>query len=111
MKVVTRALTVSELSAFKGELANKSTLVWDLKYRLARDVYLLVLEHVTRTKSVKYSEIAKLSQKLRDVTPVAFNSILSSHQPHQSSSLMSGYLCSQYQFCSKRLRTLSHGQH
>jgi len=111
MKVVTRTRTVSEFSALRGGFANKLTPVWDIKYRLARDVYPLVLEHVTRTKSMKYSEIAKLSQKLRDVTPVAFNSLLSSHRPYQSSSLMSDYLCSQYRFYSRRLRTLSHGRH
>jgi len=81
------------------------TLVWDIKYHLARDVYTLVLEHVSRTKSVKYSEIVKLSQKLRDVTPVTFNSFLSSYRPHRSSSLMLSYLCSQYQFHSEHLRT------
>jgi len=67
-------------------------------------VYTLVLEHVSRTKSVKYSEIVKLSQKLRDVTPATFNSLLSSHQPRQPSSLMLSYLCSQYQFHSEHLR-------
>ena len=111
MKVVTRAQTVSEFPALRGRFANKLTLVWDVKYHLARDVYPLVLEHVTRTKSMKYSEIAKLSQNLRDVTPVAFNPLLSSHRPHQSSSLMVGYLCSQYQFYSRRLRTLSRSRH
>lgn len=79
--------------------------MWDVKYHLARDVYTLVLEHVSRTKSVKYNEIVKLSQRLRDVTPVTFNSLLSSHRPHQSSSLMLTYLCSQYQFHSKYLHT------
>jgi len=97
MKVVTRTRTVSE-----------STPVWDITYHLARDVYPLVLEHVSRTKSVKCSEIVKLSQKIRDVTPVAFNPLLSSHRPP---SLMSGYLCSQYQFHSRHLRTLSRSQH
>ena len=79
--------------------------MWDIKYHLARDVYTPVLEHVSRTKSVKYSEIVKLSQKLRDVTPVTFNSLLSSHRLHQSPSPMLSYLCSQYQFHSKHLRT------
>ena len=111
MKTVTRAWTVSESSTLKGRFAYISTSVWDIKYHLARDVYPLVLEHVSRTKSVKYSEIAKLSQKLRDVTPVAFNSLLSSHRPHQPSLLMSGYLCSQYQFHSNLLRTFSHSRH
>lgn len=73
-------------------------LVWDIKYHLARDVYTLVLEHVLKTGGVKYSEIVKLTQKLRDVTPATFNSLLSSQRPHQSSSLMLNYLCSQYQF-------------
>ena len=108
MKVVTRAQTVSRFSTPKGRFAYNLTPVWDIKYHLARDVYPLVLEHVSRTKSVKYSEIAKLSQKLRDVTPVAFNSLLSSHRPHQSPSLMSDYLCSQYQFHSKHPRMFSY---
>jgi hypothetical protein len=104
MKVVNRTRTVSD-SPFSKMDCLRSDLVWDIKYHLARDVYTLVLEHVSRTKSVKYSEIVKLSQKLRDVTPATFNSLLSSHRPHQSSSLMLNYLCSQYQFHSKHLRT------
>lgn len=80
------------------------TLVWDIKYHLARDVYTLVLGHVSRTSSVKYSEIVKLGQKLRDVTPATFTSLLSSYRPHQSSSLMLNYLCSQYQFHSRSPR-------
>jgi hypothetical protein len=78
--------------------------VWDIKYHLARDVYTLVLGHVSRARSAKYSEIVKLSQKLCDMTPAAFNSLLSSHRPDQSSSLMLNYLCSQYQFYSVFLR-------
>ena len=78
-------------------------LVWDTKYHLARDVYTLVLGHVSKTGSVKYSEIVKLTQKLRDATPATFNSLLSSHRLHQSSSLMLSYLCSQYQFHSEFL--------
>ena len=78
-------------------------LVWDIKYHLARDVYTLVLEHISKTGGVKYSEIFKLTQKLRDVTPATFSSLLSSQRPHQSSSLMLNYLYSQYQFHSEFL--------
>lgn len=105
MKVVRRTRTVSLSSIHRDRLTYVMTLVWDIKYHLARDVYTLVLEHVSRTKSVKYSEIVKLSQKLRDVTPVTFNSLLSSQRPHQSPSLMLSYLCSQYQFHSECLCT------
>lgn len=80
-------------------------LVWDIKYYLARDVYTLVLEHVLGTKRVKYSEIVKLSQELRDATPATFQTLLSSHRPHESS-LMLSYLCSQYQFHSEYFREL-----
>ena len=96
---------MGQFSVINDGFTYELTLVWDIKYHLARDVYTLVLEHVSRTKSVKYSEIVKLSQKLRDVTPATFNSLLSSHRPHQSSSPMLAYLCSQYQFHSEYLHT------
>ena len=79
--------------------------VWDIKYHLARNVYTLVLEHVLGTKRVKYSEIVKLGQELRDATPAVFQKLLSSHRPHESS-LMLSYLCSQYQFHSEYFREL-----
>jgi hypothetical protein len=104
MIMVNRARIVSRFSPLTNGFTYKVTLVWDVKYHLARDVYTLVLEHVSRTKSVKYSEIVKLSQRLRDVTPVTFSSLLSSHQQHQPSSPMLRYLCSQYQFHSEHLR-------
>ena len=100
-KPVGRAWTVSRFSVLRGRFTYEMTVVWDIKYHLARDVYTLVLGHVSRTRSIKYSEIVKLSQKLRDVTPATFNSLLSSHRPHQPSSLMLSYLCSQYQFHSE----------
>lgn len=106
MKVANRTRTVSRFSVLKARPTYEMISVWDIKYHLARDVYTPILDHVSRTKSVKYSEIVKLSQKLRDVTPATFNSFLSHHRPHQSPSLMLSYLCSQYQFHSKRLDTL-----
>ena len=106
MKVVNRARTVSRFSVLRYGSTYETTPVWDIKYHLARDVYTLVLEHVSKTKSVKCSEIVQLSQRLLDVTPTTFNSLLSSHRQHQSSSLMLNYLCSQYQFHSEHLRKL-----
>ena len=104
MRAVIRVRTVSRFLGLRDRSTHEMTLVWDIKYHLARDVYTLVLEHVLRTKSVKYSEIVKLSQKFRDVTPTAFDSLLSSHRPQHSPSLMLSYLCSQYQFHSVYLR-------
>lgn len=104
MEAENLARTVSRFSVPRDRSTYEMTLVWDIKYHLARDVYTLVLEHVSRTKSVKYSEIVKLSQKLRDVTPAVFDSLLASHRPQQSPSFMLSYLCSQYQFHSVYLR-------
>ena len=103
MIMVNQARIVSRFSLLKDGFTYTVTIVWDVKYHLARDVYTLVLEHLSRTKSVKYSEIVKLSQRLHDVTPVTFYSLLLSHQQQQSSSPMLRYLCSQYQFHSEHL--------
>ncbi|KAF9652495.1 hypothetical protein BDM02DRAFT_3183536 [Thelephora ganbajun] len=55
------------------ESGKQSQDLWDIRYNLARDVYTPVLEYVSRTKSVEYTEIVRLSQELHDVVLATFN--------------------------------------